>query len=192
MNNNLSSSPELEGEVDELYSSSSPSSTSSASTLSSQCKLTNKLLRIIIFGLALLAAIILAGASLFLCIGFLLVEMILIVLFAAVFNQQILAVTVTALNWINTLGPVAPLVFCLFYIVATVCFIPGSIITIAVGFFLGLGLGFVTVSAGSTIGATIAFLLGRTIARDAVKAQLSKYPTFEALDYAISVRGPLV
>ena len=38
-----------------------------------------------------------------------------------------------ALNWIDGLGPIAPIVFILMYIVITVSFLPASVVTLGAG-----------------------------------------------------------
>src|SRR3989304_4677627 len=52
------------------------------------------------------------------------------------------------------------------YIIATVAFLPGSILTLAAGFAYGPAWGLAIVSPASVAGATCAFLLGRTLLRD--------------------------
>jgi len=71
------------------------------------------------------------------------------------------------------------------YIVATAAFIPGSILTLAAGFILGIGWGFVTVWFSATIGATAAFFLGRTIAREWAEKLVEKNEKFSAIQTAI-------
>jgi uncharacterized membrane protein YdjX (TVP38/TMEM64 family) len=65
------------------------------------------------------------------------------------------------LRWISSLGSTAPLVFVLSYIVACVLFIPGSILTLSAGFLFGVVQGSIYVSIAATLGATVAFLIGR-------------------------------
>ncbi len=73
-----------------------------------------------------------------------------------------------ALDWIGKLGPWGPVIFVGIYIVATVFFIPGSVLTLGAGAVFGVGLGSVCVSISATLGATAAFLVGRYLARDAI------------------------
>ncbi len=61
-------------------------------------------------------------------------------------------------GWVESLGWAGPLVFVLIYIVGTVAFVPGSVMTIAAGLLFGLW-GIPIVSVGATIGATAAFLV---------------------------------
>jgi uncharacterized membrane protein YdjX (TVP38/TMEM64 family) len=93
------------------------------------------------------------------------------------------------LAWIQTLGPAAPVILILVYIIACVMLIPGSLITLGAGFLFGLGKGFIVVSIGSVVGATIAFLIGRTLARDWISERVNKKPKFQAVDEAVGQRG---
>merc|ERR1712176_500249 len=83
------------------------------------------------------------------------------------------------------------------YFIATVLFIPGSILTLGSGFIFanvyGLGYGVilatVAVFIGASAGAIVAFLLGRYLLRDWVKTLTTKYPLFEAVDTALEDKG---
>lgn len=103
----------------------------------------------------------------------------------------------TALQWIEA-NPVAGMfVFMLVYFVATVIFVPGSILTLAAGFVfanafglgVGLFLGTLAVFIGASAGAIVSFLLGRFLLRDWVKGLAGKYAVFEALDIALAEKG---
>jgi uncharacterized membrane protein YdjX (TVP38/TMEM64 family) len=78
------------------------------------------------------------------------------------------------------------------YIVATVLFVPGTILTLAAGFVFGLPIGVALVSAGSVLGAASAFLVGRYFARDWVRAKMAGMPRFGALDRAATKDGFLI
>src|SRR6185369_2453380 len=65
------------------------------------------------------------------------------------------------LQYIHDLGPWAPLAYMMFYAVACIFAIPGSLLTLSGGFLFGLGAGILVVSAGATLGATLAFVVGR-------------------------------
>lgn len=96
----------------------------------------------------------------------------------------------TALKWIEANAVAGMFVFMLVYFVATVLFIPGSILTLGAGFVfanafgLGVGLliGTLSVFFGASAGAIVAFLLGRYLLRDWVKGLADKYDIFKALD----------
>lgn len=92
-------------------------------------------------------------------------------------------------SWIAGLGAWGPGVFVLVYIVATVCLIPGSLITLVGGAVFGLWFGFALVSVASTIGAAAAFLIARYAARAKVAEMAKSSAKFAALDEAISEGG---
>ena len=75
------------------------------------------------------------------------------------------------------------------YILACVLFIPGSVLTLGAGFALGLIWGTVAVSVGATLGASAAFLIGRTIGRRWIEGKLSKNQKFNAIDEAVGKQG---
>jgi uncharacterized membrane protein YdjX (TVP38/TMEM64 family) len=93
------------------------------------------------------------------------------------------------LQWISGLGSTAPLVFIPLYIVACVLFIPGSVLTLSAGLLFGVVRGSMYVSVAATLGATLAFLIGRYVARQWVAARLAKYPKFKAVDEAVAREG---
>ena len=96
---------------------------------------------------------------------------------------------VTILEWTRGLGLWGPVVVILAYIVATVLFLPGSVLTLGAGFVFGVLMGTVWASIGSTLGAGAAFLVGRTVARDWVAQKLSAKPKFTAIDEAVGEEG---
>lgn len=95
----------------------------------------------------------------------------------------------TVMSWIESQGVAGALVFVAIYIVATVFFIPGSILTLGAGAVYGVVMGTVWVSIASTLGAFAAFLTGRYVARDWVAAKTEQYPRFRAIDQAVRREG---
>jgi uncharacterized membrane protein YdjX (TVP38/TMEM64 family) len=95
-------------------------------------------------------------------------------------------------DWVGENRSVSWLVFIVFYVMACVLVLPGSLLTLAAGFLFGLGYGFAIVSLASTLGATCAFLVGRFLARDWVAAKLQGLPKFAALDTAVGEQGAVV
>ncbi|XP_047318719.1 TVP38/TMEM64 family membrane protein slr0305 [Impatiens glandulifera] len=94
------------------------------------------------------------------------------------------------LQWIQEdLGPWGPIVLALAYIPLTVLAVPASILTVGGGYLFGLPVGFVADSIGSTLGATAAFLVGKTIGRSLVVSKLKDYPQFRAIAIAIDRSG---
>ncbi len=94
-----------------------------------------------------------------------------------------------ALAWISDLGPWGPVFFIVLYILATVLFLPGLIPTMAAGLLFGVLQGTLLVSISSISGATLAFLIGRYIARDWVAGKIQGNSKFEAIDVAVAQEG---
>ena len=92
-------------------------------------------------------------------------------------------------RWVDGLGPLGPLVFVAGYVIATVAFVPGSLLTLAGGAIFGLVKGTVVVFAGASLGAIAAFLVARYVARGAIERRLASHPRFVALDRAIEKEG---
>ena len=93
------------------------------------------------------------------------------------------------LNWIDAHRGISWLVFIVAYIVATVLLAPGFILTVSAGALFGVVHGTIIVSVASTLGATAAFLIGRTIARDWVAQRIQGIKLFKALDRALAKKG---
>ncbi|MBT8438714.1 MAG: VTT domain-containing protein [Gammaproteobacteria bacterium] len=68
--------------------------------------------------------------------------------------------------WIDDAGVLAPIVFMLIYALATVLFLPGSVMTLAGGALFGPVLGTLYNLTGATLGAVLAFLISRYLASD--------------------------
>jgi uncharacterized membrane protein YdjX (TVP38/TMEM64 family) len=92
-------------------------------------------------------------------------------------------------SWVAHAGVAGIFIFVIVYAVATVLLAPGSILSIGAGFAFGLGKGFLAVSAGSIIGAALAFLVARFIARDRVEAIAKGNDKFRRIDNAIGKQG---
>ena len=71
--------------------------------------------------------------------------------------------------WVDRFGAAGPLIFMLLYAVATVLFLPGSVITLAGGALFGPVWGALYNLTGATLGALLAFLVARYLAADAVE-----------------------
>lgn len=71
--------------------------------------------------------------------------------------------------WVNESGSAGPIVFMLIYIVGTVFFLPGAVLTLAGGALFGPVLGSLYNLTAATIGAMISFLAARYLAHDWVE-----------------------
>ncbi len=96
---------------------------------------------------------------------------------------------VSALEWTAGLGAWGPIFVALFYIVACVLFLPGSVITLGAGFLFGVPVGLASCWIGATLGACAAFLVGRTVARDWVSRKVEGNSKFAAMDAAVGREG---
>ncbi|XP_076949237.1 uncharacterized protein LOC143621809 [Bidens hawaiensis] len=94
------------------------------------------------------------------------------------------------LLWVEAdLGPWGPLALAVAYIPLTILAVPASVLTLGGGYLFGLPMGFLADSIGAVIGATAAFLLGRTIGKTYVISKLGDYPKFRAVALAIQKSG---
>jgi uncharacterized membrane protein YdjX (TVP38/TMEM64 family) len=90
---------------------------------------------------------------------------------------------------IRDMGGVGAAVFVVAYVAATVLLLPGSILTLGAGFAYGPVYGTLLVMLASNVGATLAFLLGRTVLRDWVARRISSDARFNAVDAAVGAQG---
>ena len=103
------------------------------------------------------------------------------------FNPQ--TILFNALTWVDSLGSVGAIAFIIIYILATVAFFPGSILTLGAGVVFGLVLGSFYVFIGATIGSAAAFLVGRYLARGWVAEKIQGNNKFQAIDEAVGKEG---
>jgi uncharacterized membrane protein YdjX (TVP38/TMEM64 family) len=95
-------------------------------------------------------------------------------------------------HWLITLGPWGPLAFMLIYLAATVAALPGSALGIAAGALFGSVLGVILVNIAATIGASLAFLISRYFARQAVAQWLGGNEKFRRLDRLTAEHGAII
>src|SRR5262245_18184362 len=92
-------------------------------------------------------------------------------------------------GWIRGAGLVGMAVFVVAYVVACVLLIPGLILTLGAGFAYGVAAGIPLVWVSANLGAAVAFLLGRTLARERIAARVADNPKFAAIDRAVGREG---
>jgi uncharacterized membrane protein YdjX (TVP38/TMEM64 family) len=80
-------------------------------------------------------------------------------------------------------------IFVAAYVIGTIAFLPGAILTLAAGFAYGPVWGLVIASPASVAGATAAFLLGRTLLRDWAAAKVGRSSRARAIDAAVARQG---
>lgn len=103
------------------------------------------------------------------------------------FNVQ--ALIQSTLLWVKNLGSTGIIAFILIYNLATVFFIPGSLLTLGGGALYGVVWGSLYVFVAASSGATIAFLIGRYFARGWVSQQIQNNAQFQAIDMAVAKEG---
>jgi uncharacterized membrane protein YdjX (TVP38/TMEM64 family) len=74
--------------------------------------------------------------------------------------------------WIESRGPLAPVMFVGIYVAATILCLPGSVFTLLGGVLFGLGWGLALVVIAANIGAMGAFFIARYLGRDAAERLL--------------------
>jgi uncharacterized membrane protein YdjX (TVP38/TMEM64 family) len=92
-------------------------------------------------------------------------------------------------GWVAGLGVWGPVAFILGYLVATVAFVPGLVLTLAAGALFGIVRGTVYTLAGATLGAAAAFLVARYLARARIERRIAGNRRFQAIDRAVSREG---
>lgn len=91
--------------------------------------------------------------------------------------------------WVEGLGVWGPVVFIAGYVLGVVLFLPGSALTLAAGALFGIGKGLVIAWSAATVGASLAFLVSRYVARGAVEQRIAGNERFAAIDRAVEREG---
>ena len=95
-------------------------------------------------------------------------------------------------GWIYGMGSLAPLAFVLIYLIAVVAALPALPFTITGAALFGSLTGVILVSIASTVGAGLAFLIARYVARERMVRQFSGSETFRKLDRMTKEHGAVV
>lgn len=93
------------------------------------------------------------------------------------------------LRAIAHMGRWSGVAYILLYNLATLCLLPGSLLSFGGGVLFGLGWGLVYVLIASLLGATVAFWIGRYVAQTWVYQKLGRFPQFRALNAAVGCEG---
>ncbi|MEO8381820.1 MAG: TVP38/TMEM64 family protein [Acidobacteriota bacterium] len=91
--------------------------------------------------------------------------------------------------WVQGLGPLGYAVYILAYVVFCVLGLPASPLTFGAGAIFGFVGGTIVVVIGATLGATLSFLLARTVMRRRIEGMTAQNAKFRALDRAITREG---
>lgn len=92
-------------------------------------------------------------------------------------------------RYVQGLGALGYIVYALVYAACCVFFIPASVLTLGAGAIFGLAAGSAVVIVGATLGATLSFVLARTVMRHRIEAMTAGNAKFGALDRAIAQEG---
>ena len=126
---------------------------------------------------------------------FVLITLIVLVI---IFNEWVGNTIETFLEWLRENPVVGTISLSLIYIVATLIFIPGSLLTLGAGVALqaaldntGLAIliGTLGVWTGAWIGSNLAMLLGRYLFRDSAAKLAQKYRVINAIDKVLEKEG---
>ncbi|MFZ4437965.1 MAG: TVP38/TMEM64 family protein [Syntrophales bacterium] len=95
-------------------------------------------------------------------------------------------------EWMRGMGVLAPLAFILVYILAVIAALPALPFTITGAALFGSLTGVILVSIASTVGAGLAFLIARYVARERMVRRFSGNEIFRKLDRMTKEQGAIV
>lgn len=91
--------------------------------------------------------------------------------------------------WVRGTGAAGYVIYVFVYAICCVALIPASALSLGAGAIFGVVGGTVVVVLGATLGATAAFLLGRTLLRHHVEKMIAARPNAAAIDRALAAEG---
>ena len=92
--------------------------------------------------------------------------------------------------WTQSFGLLGDVLYAAAYVPVTILMMPAFLLTLGAGFAFGLSEGFFVAWIGLTAGASVAFLIGRYVARERIaRAIASRGPRYAAIDRAIGRKG---
>lgn len=91
--------------------------------------------------------------------------------------------------WIESLGWWAPATFVVLYVACTLLLVPRTVLTVGAGFLFGPLWGLLWALLAINLGAHLAFLSGRHLARSAVERRTRDHGRLQALDRAVTGGG---
>jgi len=131
-------------------------------------------------------------------IGLMLLSCVVYVLYDFSGNRNIETIMIASLDWTHAHPYKGIIAIIICYMIATVFFVPGSILTFGAGFAIGsvvdnlyicILLSVAAVFIGASIGSICSFLLGRYLFRDCVLQLAFSYPVFQAVERALETNG---
>ena len=112
-----------------------------------------------------------------------------VALAVAAFLLPVAAVVLEVVDQVRGTGVLGAVIYGGVYVLATVLMVPGSLITLLAGFLYGVGGGVLVVWPASVLGAALAFLGARFLARAWVAEKVARSPRLLAVDEAIGERA---
>jgi uncharacterized membrane protein YdjX (TVP38/TMEM64 family) len=106
-----------------------------------------------------------------------------------IFGEPIRTNLLAFQDWARGAGALGVTLYILLYVLATVAFLPGWILSVGAGLIYGVVAGTAIISLASTAGATLAFLLARSFLRRSIENKLQGNARFDAIDRAIGNSG---
>src|SRR5262249_28592490 len=91
--------------------------------------------------------------------------------------------------WVRESGRTGMAAFAAAYVGACVLLLPASVLTLGAGFAYGVGPGVLLVWLSASVGALVAFLLGRTLLRESIATRVARNPRFATIDRAVGAQG---
>lgn len=98
----------------------------------------------------------------------------------------------SANTWIDANPVQGRALFVLAFVAGATMMVPGSVLFMSGGYLFGFVEGFPLVAISTALGASSAYLVGRTIAREWVASQVADSARFQALDRALEQKGAVV
>jgi uncharacterized membrane protein YdjX (TVP38/TMEM64 family) len=90
---------------------------------------------------------------------------------------------------LETLGPWGPVAFIALYVLGSIAFVPGALLTLVAGAVFGLWRGALIVFTGAVLGSSAAFAIARTVGRNRVAAWLARDERMAAVGRAVAGKG---
>lgn len=93
---------------------------------------------------------------------------------------------------LEALGAWGPVAFIALYVLGSILFVPGALLTLVAGAVFGLWRGVLIVFTGAVLGSSSAFAIARTLGRDRVTAWLARDERMAAVSRAVAGKGVTV
>ncbi len=92
-------------------------------------------------------------------------------------------------DWFKTLGPWGPVAFTLVYALGVALAVPVTLFAFMAGILFGTFLGVILSNIAVTLGACLAFLISRSLARQAVEQWVARSPQLKKMDRWVADQG---